>query len=157
MFRRLGLFSVITFFGVAFCLSPSASAVEKEKDDAAIIAKQIASYPIATCVVTSGKLGSMGKTVDYLHEGRLVRFCCSGCIPAFKKNPDLYLAKIDQAAKARFRSLVKDPPAKSTKEGSEKSAEKKAACACGPGGCGSAGGCGSKPKSGCGSGCGGCR
>ena len=79
-----------------------------EKDDQALIEKLKKDYPLTTCVVSDEKIGgSMGKGIDYLYkykvgdkeEVRLVRFCCNGCIKDFKKNPDKYLKKIDQAAK----------------------------------------------------------
>jgi hypothetical protein len=64
-----------------------------------LIAKQLATYPLKTCVVTGGKLGEMGDPVDYVYKERLVRFCCKGCIKKFEKEPDKYLALIDEAAK----------------------------------------------------------
>jgi YHS domain-containing protein len=65
------------------------------------MAKLIAEYPLDTCVVGGEKLGSMGAPADIMHEGRLVRFCCSSCEDEFKKDPAKYLAKIDEAAKAK--------------------------------------------------------
>jgi hypothetical protein len=58
-------------------------------------------YPLETCVVSGRKLGSMGE--PYVHktdEGTEVRFCCKGCLPAFKKSPDTYLKKIVDASEA---------------------------------------------------------
>ncbi len=59
-------------------------------------AAEIEAYPIDFCVVSGQKLGSMGAPVDYMHEGRLVRFCCGGCIGTFQSNPEKYLAVLDQ-------------------------------------------------------------
>lgn len=56
-----------------------------------------APYPLDTCVVAGGKLGSMGKPVKLEHEGREVVFCCASCEPKFKADPDKYIAKIDAA------------------------------------------------------------
>lgn len=56
-----------------------------------------APYPLDTCVVAGGKLGSMGKPVTLVHEGREVKFCCAACEPKFKADPDKYLQKIDKA------------------------------------------------------------
>lgn len=53
-------------------------------------------WPLDTCAVSGEKLDSMGDAIVYDHEGREVRFCCKGCIGAFKKNPDEYLAKANQ-------------------------------------------------------------
>ena len=72
-----------------------------KKLDEAIIAKQKPAYPLDTCVVSGEKLGGMGEGVDYVHNNRLVRFCCKGCVPKFKENPAVFLAKIDEAAKAK--------------------------------------------------------
>jgi YHS domain-containing protein len=65
--------------------------------DAAVIAHQKASYPLATCMVSGQKLGGMGEPLDYVAGDHLVRFCCGGCIGAFYKNPAEYLAKLDKA------------------------------------------------------------
>jgi YHS domain-containing protein len=54
-----------------------------------------APYPLDTCVVAGGKLGSMGKPVTLVHEGREVKFCCAACEPKFKADPDKYIKKID--------------------------------------------------------------
>ena len=58
-------------------------------------------YPLDTCVVSGEKLGGMGEAVKYDHNGREVRFCCKGCIDKFKADPDKYLKKLDEAAKAK--------------------------------------------------------
>ena len=65
-----------------------AKAVELEK-----------SYPLTTCVVSHDGLGGMGETVDALYEGRLIRFCCKGCVKSFNKNSDKYLKELDAAKK----------------------------------------------------------
>ncbi len=69
--------------------------------DQAVIDAQLSAYPLDTCVVSGGKLGGMGAPVNYVHKGRLVRFCCAGCITTFEQDPAKYLAKIDEAAKAK--------------------------------------------------------
>jgi YHS domain-containing protein len=60
--------------------------------------EQVAAYPLATCVVSGEKLDEHGKPVNYMYNGRLVRFCCNDCIDEFKKDPAKYLQKIDAAA-----------------------------------------------------------
>jgi hypothetical protein len=69
-----------------------------KKLGAAIIAAQKPTYPLTTCVVTGEKLGSMGDPVDYVYGNRLVRLCCSACVPKFTKNPGKYLAMLDAAS-----------------------------------------------------------
>ena len=55
--------------------------------DAAVAAVQQADYPADTCPVSGMALDSMGGPYDYTYAGRLIRFCCAGCIPSFEKNP----------------------------------------------------------------------
>jgi len=68
-------------------------------DDAAIIKKQLPVYPMKTCAVSGEALEA--DAVNYVHEGRLVRFCCNGCVKEFQKDPKTTLAKVDRAIIAR--------------------------------------------------------
>jgi len=61
------------------------------------IAVQRELYPLDTCVVSGMKLGAMGEPIEYVHEGRLVRLCGSGCVSKFQKDPAVYLEKLDAA------------------------------------------------------------
>jgi YHS domain-containing protein len=79
----------------------AASQPAAAKTDADVIKEQLADYPLDTCVVTGEKLGGMGKAVDYVYKGRLVRFCCPHCKADFNKDPAKYLAMIDKAAATR--------------------------------------------------------
>ena len=72
-----------------------------KKIDNAIVKKQRKNYPLNTCVVAGGKLGSMGEPVEVIAGNRLVRFCCKGCVPKFNKEPAKYIAMIDTAWKAK--------------------------------------------------------
>ncbi len=38
----------------------------------------------------------MGEPLDFVHEGRLLRLCCKGCVKDFNKDPKKYLDKLDQ-------------------------------------------------------------
>jgi hypothetical protein len=58
-------------------------------------------YPLATCVVSDEKLGSMGDPVVIRHEGTEVRLCCAACEKGFRKDPAKYLAKIEAAKKGK--------------------------------------------------------
>jgi hypothetical protein len=80
----------------AFAKDPKAAMA---KVDAAYVKAQTAAYPLQTCVVTSEKLGSMGAPHDKLYGTTLVRFCCSGCVTDFEKDPAPYLKKIADAKK----------------------------------------------------------
>lgn len=61
-------------------------------------------YPISTCAVAGKTLGSMGAPFVHIHEGRQVKFCCKACLPAFKKNPAKYLAKVDEKIVAQQKA-----------------------------------------------------
>jgi YHS domain-containing protein len=65
--------------------------------DAKIIAQQLPSYPLSTCPVSKEGLDAMGKPMDIVHEGRLVRLCCKSCVKEFKKDPSATLKAIDSA------------------------------------------------------------
>ena len=92
---------------IRLCCEPCVEAVDKDpakylaKVDTALIAAQVKTYPLDTCVVLGGPLDGMGRPVDHLYGTRLVRFCCKGCIEPFRKEPAKYLAKIDAAAKGK--------------------------------------------------------
>ncbi len=64
-----------------------------------------AACPLKTCVVSGGKLGGMGKPVEYVckqpgQANRTVVFCCRACIKKFEKEPAKFLAKLDAAETA---------------------------------------------------------
>lgn len=66
------------------------------KVDEAMVKQQLAHYPLDTCAVRGGKLGSMGEPVNMIHDNRLARFCCAGCISAFNADPEKYFAQMDE-------------------------------------------------------------
>ena len=51
-------------------------------------------YPLDTCLVTGGKLGSMGAPHVINYKGQEIKFCCDHCEPKFRKDPGKYLAKL---------------------------------------------------------------
>ncbi len=52
-------------------------------------------YPLKTCLVTDNELGSMGKVVTKVHDGRQIKFCCKPCVKKFDANPAKYLSKLN--------------------------------------------------------------
>ncbi|MCC6487915.1 MAG: hypothetical protein IT364_10485 [Candidatus Hydrogenedentes bacterium] len=65
--------------------------------DQAVAEKQVADYPLDTCVVSGDKLGgAMGDPIDYVAGNRLIRLCCKGCIKDVAKDPAKYLQMIDE-------------------------------------------------------------
>lgn len=85
---------------VRFCCAGCESSLSNDpaqymaKLDKAYAGAQRAAYPIDTCVVAGGKLGSMGDPVEIVAGTQLVRFCCAGCLPKFKADPQKYLSKL---------------------------------------------------------------
>ncbi|HEY6170607.1 MAG TPA: hypothetical protein VI454_21415 [Verrucomicrobiae bacterium] len=51
-------------------------------------------YPLATCVVSDEKLGSMGAPYVFVHDGQEIKLCCKNCLKDFKQEPTKYLAKL---------------------------------------------------------------
>ncbi len=49
-------------------------------------------HPQTNCPVMGGKID---KKVYMDYQGRRVYFCCSGCVQAFKKEPDKYIKKME--------------------------------------------------------------
>ncbi|HVU89985.1 MAG TPA: hypothetical protein VHD36_21820 [Pirellulales bacterium] len=81
-----------------------------EDNEEAAITKAMAELPEAeravamaqkTCPVGDSPLGSMGMPYKVTVKGRDVYLCCEGCKESIEKDPDKYLAKIDQQAEAR--------------------------------------------------------
>ena len=81
------------------CVKPFEADLEKNltKVDAALVQQQTPHYPLDTCIISGGKLGSMGGPLDHLYGNRLIRFCCKGCIEPFEKDAAKHLAKLDKA------------------------------------------------------------
>lgn len=80
--------------------APKTAQIVKTPEEKAKAAELAKSYPLSTCVVSHDALGGMGETVDTLYDGRLIRFCCKGCVKSFNKNPEKYLKEIDSAKKS---------------------------------------------------------
>ena len=59
-------------------------------------------YTLDTCAVCGMKLADMGKPVTFEYKDREIKVCEKGEEKDFKKDPDKYLKKIDEAeAKAK--------------------------------------------------------
>ena len=90
-------------FCCAGCIEPfQKNAAKRFKQiDARIVEQQLPYYPMTSCPVSQQPLGSMGEPVNYVHNNRLVRFCCKGCVRMFKKDPAAILAVLDRAVIAQ--------------------------------------------------------
>ncbi len=88
---------------IKFCCDQCPAKFEQDQErylkqlDDAIIAAQVADYPLDECVVSGEQLGGMGDPYDYVYNNELVRFCCSGCVTKFEQNPDKFLTKLHKA------------------------------------------------------------
>lgn len=72
------------------------------KVDEQMIQQQLPFYPLDTCMVSGDKLGGdMGKPVNLIYRNRLVRFCCPDCVKDFNKDPDKFVAKLNDAVIAK--------------------------------------------------------
>ena len=80
--------------------APKTAQIVKTPEEKAKAADLAKSYPLTTCVVSHDSLGGMGETVDAMYDGRLIRFCCKGCVKSFNKKPEKYLKEIDSAKKS---------------------------------------------------------
>lgn len=58
-------------------------------------------YPLATCVVSGEKLGSMGAPKRIVHQGQEVKFCCADCVKKFNSDPQKYMRAIAAAQSGR--------------------------------------------------------
>ncbi len=92
--------TIITFASLAL-LSFSCTERETTATDTTtgtMAATAATPYPLDVCIVSGEKLGSMGEPIVIVHEGREIKFCCAECEPAFKKDPEKYLSKLDGEA-----------------------------------------------------------
>jgi len=80
--------------------APLLAADADQKPDAKTDAK-LKPYPLKTCVVSGEKLGEMGEPFIYKYKDREIKFCCSGCVKDFNKEPAKYIKKLEDAEKAQ--------------------------------------------------------
>jgi hypothetical protein len=70
---------------VKTCCEKCQAKVEKDpakyvaKLDEAVVAAQLPTYALKTCVISGKELGSMGDPVKLVLDGTLVQLCCKGC------------------------------------------------------------------------------
>jgi len=93
--------------------SGSGELVKATEKDAEWVKKAKADYPLKACVVSGDSFDSdeMGPPVDYIYKqagkpDRLVILCCKGCVKDFRKNPEKFLKKIDDAAAKKAKPVA---------------------------------------------------
>ena len=52
------------------------------------------------CPVSGEEAGGMGPVFPYEHEGKIYNLCCEMCALDFKKDPQKYIAKVNEELKA---------------------------------------------------------
>lgn len=75
-----------------------AVAAQDANPDAAVIAAQLPSYPLDTCVVSGEPLGE--EPVSFVVEGKLIRTCCKRCKAGVEKDPAKAIAAVNAAVVA---------------------------------------------------------
>lgn len=81
---------------IAIAISLTASCGWATADDKAKSETKSDPYPLDTCIISGGKLGSMGKPVVKDYDGQEVRFCCKSCVKPFEEKKAEMLKKIDE-------------------------------------------------------------
>jgi hypothetical protein len=71
--------------------------------NAAIVERQLASYPLTTCVVADDPLDAMGEPVNVVVKNRLFRLCCESCQMDITADPAKFFGKLDAAMAAAGR------------------------------------------------------
>lgn len=93
------------------------------KLDGAVAAQQLADYPATVCPISGEELGGMGDPFDYVYAGRLVRFCCGGCIDKFNADPITAMRKVyGNAYPTSASSATSEPKAPKATPGATPSA-----------------------------------
>ena len=90
MMKKQRLALIFAVVALAIPLSFAADAKKDEKS-------KIKSYPLKTCVVSGEKLGEMGKPYVFTNDTREIKLCCKDCLKDFKKDPDKYVKKLEEA------------------------------------------------------------
>ena len=74
--------------------------------DAAVVAAQTAAYPAQTCLVSGEEFGGeMGDPVPFVVGNRMIKLCCSSCVKKIRKDPLLYVGKLQQAIDTKAKEL----------------------------------------------------
>ncbi|MCC6230338.1 MAG: hypothetical protein IT432_14080 [Phycisphaerales bacterium] len=70
---------------------------DDKKAEAPLATRAGEAYPLSTCPISGGKLGSMGDPIVKIYDGREVRFCCKSCPPKFENDLAQNIATLDKA------------------------------------------------------------
>ena len=78
--------------GVCVLCGVVAGLAAEKKADA-----KVKPYTLKTCIVSGDKLGEMGKPFVFTNDTREIKLCCKSCLKDFKKAPEKYMKKIEEA------------------------------------------------------------
>ena len=95
------VFLLVLLCGSVGCFAEEAKPNESKKPDAAPAEKKdVAPYPLKTCIVSGEELGGdMGKPVLLEYKGRTIQLCCKDCVKKFNSEPEKYIKVLDEAEK----------------------------------------------------------
>lgn len=68
------------------------------------------------CLVSSKRLGSMGKPLPVTVKGKKVMVCCSGCLNALKQSPETYMPRLKASYRVPEKSTASDKSAIQTQK-----------------------------------------
>ena len=94
----LAALTVINFGAVLFGMSCCAHASEVSGSMDAQAKSKAVDIGNKICPVLGEPIDETSKAT-YEYKGKVYNFCCAGCIDAFKKEPQKYIDKINQAPK----------------------------------------------------------
>jgi hypothetical protein len=104
---RMGLLALACALAAPLALArpqetkEAAAPAASTQTDEQVIAAQLPSYPLGTCVVSEEEMGGEhGEIVDFVlrpeeGEPRLFRLCCKGCKKMLAKDPEAAIAALD--------------------------------------------------------------
>ncbi|MBI4845599.1 MAG: YHS domain-containing protein [Candidatus Omnitrophica bacterium] len=108
MFLLTGLFSLFIFAGCFAAIGVAAAEEQPQsitqKTD--VVSAEVVEAGNTICPVSGDKVGSMGPNVRYEYKGKIYSFCCEGCVPTFKEDPEKYIKMLEEMT-AKESSAVK--------------------------------------------------
>jgi len=94
---KIILYSLVaasTLFTLCSCETTSSPSGSSPGSSGSESTTSVKPYPLSTCLVTGEGLESKGGAITLVHKGQEVKVCCKPCQAIFKKNPEVFLAKI---------------------------------------------------------------
>ena len=110
----LGILFLTSFFTLWGCSSqpadpsdgnttePNISDKNNTETDTNRTSSAESSYPLDFCLISGNDFGEDPDMIPYVHvyEGTTIKFCCKPCLPKFEKNPEQYMADLNEEIEA---------------------------------------------------------